>query len=533
MSTNRIWGQKRSRCVATCGFSARFSLTKLDDIGPFHPHGTIGTLPDDTLLEVFSFYVEEAYDAASSPNGFDVEEPYAPVCSPLRFYAIEKLEAWCTLIHVCKRWRDLVFASPCRLNLRLVCSRRKPMGEMLDIWPTIPIVIDDQELNCYYATRMEHIGNVIAALEQRDRVCHIGLGDIPRALFPILAEMMQASFPALTHLRLDSDYDSPMLHPESFLGGSAPRLRSLTLYHISFPALPTLLSTTKNLVELRLWAIPPSGYLSPDAMVVCLSSLTKLEDLILRFKSPHSHPNSSIRRLSSSTRATLPSLTQFQFDGDNEYFEDLVAQINIPLLHHLEIIFFDKAFFETSQLNQFVGRTEDFNIPRRTLLDFDTYSDEARFSLSNDPVEGTTLVFPTSKTTEIDFQLRFLHILSRSSPSPLQLSSLGKLEILMGYTDYASDDIPWLELLHPFTAVTDLYLGSRAELHLARTLQELTEDTAADVLPALQRIFVDDCEQSGNADAQGAIGSFIAARQSSGHPVTVHNWESGSGEEVW
>jgi hypothetical protein len=477
--------------------------------------------------------VEEAYDAASSPNGFDVEGAYEAVCSPDRFYAIERLEAWCTLIHVCRRWRILVFASPRRLNLRLACTRRKPMGDMLSIWPTIPIVIDDQELGCYYATRMEHIGKVIAALEQRDRVCHIGLGDIPLTLFPILAEMMQESFPTLTHLQLDSEYESPILHPGSFLGGSTPRLQSLTLQHISFPALPTLLSTTKDLVELRLWNIPPSGYISPDAMVVCLSSLTKLEDLILRFRPPHSHPNSSTRRLSSLTRATLPSLTQFQFHGDNEYIEDLVAQTNIPLLHHLEIMFFDNAFFETSQLNQFVSRAEKFEVPRRTLLDFDTYSDDARFSLCDDPVDGTTLVFPTSKITEIDFQLRFLHTLSRSSSPPLRLSSLERLDILMGYTDYGRDDIPWLELLQPFTAVKDLYLGSRAELHLAQTLQELTEETAADVLPALQRIFIPGYERPGYADVQEDIGSFITARQLSGHTVTVHNWEGGLGEEGW
>jgi hypothetical protein len=505
----------------------------LDDIGPFQPLGTIGTLPDDTLLEVFSFYVEEAYDAASSSNGFYVEETYDDVCSPPGFYAIEKLEAWCTLIHVCRRWRNLVFASPRRLNLRLVCTRRKPMGEMMGIWPTLPIVIDDQELCCYYMTRMEHIGNVVAALEQRDRVCHIGLGEIPRALFPILAEMMEESFPALTHLQLDSEYESPILHPGSFLGGSAPHLRSLTLQHVSFPTLPTLLSTTKNLVELRLWGIPPSGYLSPDAMVVCLSSLTKLEDLILRFISPRPHPNSSTRRLSSLTRAALPSLTQFQFHGDNESIEDLVAQINTPLLHHLEVIFFDKAFFETSQLNQFVGRAEKFQVPRRALLDFDTYSDDARFSLSDDPVDGTTLVFPTSKTAEIAFQLRFLHTLSRSSSSSLRLSSLQRLDILMGYTDYGRDDIPWLELLQPFTAVKDLYLGSRAEQHLSQTLQELTEETAADVLPALERIFVPGYERPGYADAQEDIGSFITARQLSGHTVTVHNWKGGFRVEGW
>ena len=101
---------------------------------------------------MFNFYVEEAYDAAYGPHGF---------------YDIESLETWRTLIHVCRKWRNLVFASPRRLNLRLVCTRRKPVRDMLDIWPTFPIVIHDQEPDYHRKTRMGHTGNVIAALEHR------------------------------------------------------------------------------------------------------------------------------------------------------------------------------------------------------------------------------------------------------------------------------------------------------------------------------------------------------------------------------
>ena len=517
--------------MATCEFSGHFPLIKLDDIGPFHPLGTIGTLSDDVLLEVFSCYVEEAYDAAYRPDEFYVEEVYDSACSPDRFHEIKKLEAWCTLIHVCRRWRHLVFSSPRRLNLRLICTRRNPVREMLGNWPTLPIVIDDQELGGAYQTLTRQVVNVVAALEHRDRVCQIGLGDISRSVFPILAEKMQESFPALTHLQLDSDYGSPMLHPGSFLGGSAPCLRSLTLQGISFPALPTLLSTTKNLVKLRLGRIPHSGYLSPDAMVVCLSFLTKLENLVLRFSSPQPRPNSSIRHLPLLTRVTLPSLTQFNFYGANEYIEDLVARVNIPQLHDLEITLFGEALFEASQLSQFLGQAEKFKVPRRALLDFGSYSDVARLSLSGDPVDGTTLVLPITYIADIDFQLRFLHTLSRSPPPPLQLSSFERLDIVMGHTEHGMDYIPWLELFQPFTAVKDLYLDNRAVLHLAPTLQELTEERATHVTPALQRIFVQSYGQPEDAAAQAAIGSFIAARQFSGHPVAVHDWEWGSGED--
>jgi hypothetical protein len=106
---------------------------------------------------------------------------------------------------------------------------------------------------------------------------------------------------------------------------------------------------------------------------------------------------------------------------------------------------------------------------------------------------------------------------------------LERLDILIVYAEplwgYDMYDTPWLELLQPFTGVKDLYLDNRSVRQLTRTLQELAKEGAADVLPALRRIFVQGYDQPGDANAQGAIGAFIAARQLSGQPVTVHNRE--------
>jgi len=400
---------------------------------------------------------------------------------------------------------------------------------MLDIWPTFPIVINDQVLCWYCHPRMEHVDNTIAALEHRGWVCQISLTNILPSLFHIFADMMRESFPALTHLQLGSVDGPPMLRPDSLLGGSAPSLQSLTLRYIPFPALLTLLLTMKDLVELHHWSIPHSGYLSPNTMVICLSSLNKLEDLTLRFESPKSRPNRSIQPFSSLTRATLPCLTQIQFYGIKKYIEDLVAQIDIPLLHHLSISLFGKPLFDISQLNQFVGQVEDFKILRRALLDYDSFPNAAHFELAEDPDNGMTLVLPISMT-ELEFQLLFLEALSSSSSSPLQLSSMERLDIVIGYPEmdgwkYDMESTPWLELLQPFTAVQDLYLDNRSVPHLSHTLQELTRERATEVLPALQRIFMQDYERPRDANAQETIQSFVAARQLSGHPVTVHNWE--------
>jgi hypothetical protein len=36
----------------------------------------------------------------------------------------EDVEVWQVLVHVCRRWRSIVFGSPRRLNLQLFCTSR-------------------------------------------------------------------------------------------------------------------------------------------------------------------------------------------------------------------------------------------------------------------------------------------------------------------------------------------------------------------------------------------------------------------------
>jgi len=71
-------------------------------------------LSDDVLLDIFDFYLDQA----------------------------GRVDAWHTLVHVCQQWRRVVFASPQRLNLRLLCTPKRQATMTLDVWPAIPIVID-------------------------------------------------------------------------------------------------------------------------------------------------------------------------------------------------------------------------------------------------------------------------------------------------------------------------------------------------------------------------------------------------------
>jgi hypothetical protein len=81
------------------------------------------------------------------------------------------------------------------------------------------------------------------------------------------------------------------------------------------------------------------------------------------------------------------------------------------------------------------------------------------------------------------------------------------------------EDSQWLEVLHPFTALKDLYVSREFLPRIAPALQEL----AGEVLPSLQNLFLEDLQSSG--PVQGAIEKFVAARQVAGHPIAVSHWD--------
>src|ERR1700733_14738550 len=109
---------------------------------------TFDMLPDDVLLEISDFYVEDDEDL----------KPFGA-----------RIDAWITLAHVCRRWRSVVFQSPLRLNLRLFCTLKTRARDILDIWPPLPLVV------CGIDCDPSRVDNIIAALEHSDRVCQIEL----------------------------------------------------------------------------------------------------------------------------------------------------------------------------------------------------------------------------------------------------------------------------------------------------------------------------------------------------------------------
>jgi hypothetical protein len=146
-------------------------------------------------------------------------------------------------VHVCRRWRQIIFASPRHLHLQLGCKRnmRTPFRKHLDFWPAFPIFINYS----LYRDGPNINDNVMAAL---DRICGLRLG-VTTSQLAKLATITRVPFPVLTKLQIFSE-DSSVL-PSGFLGGSAPRLQDFHLSSIASPDLPTLLLSACGLVTLQ------------------------------------------------------------------------------------------------------------------------------------------------------------------------------------------------------------------------------------------------------------------------------------------
>jgi hypothetical protein len=422
-------------------------------------------LSDDVLLPIFGFYLDEALDS------------FQP-----------KIEAWQTLVHVCRRWRALVFASPRRLNLRIVCTDKNPVREMLHVWPPLPIVISG---DFRFSGGKPGFDNIIATLEHNNRICEIRLNYPSNPQMEMAVAAMWQPFPALTTLDLQlPDGREPIVLPDSFLGGFAPHLQKLVLGGFLFQALPKLLLSTTHLSTLFLWnTTPHSEYISPDVMVTYLSALTSLERLWLKFLSPSPPPNQT-GQPSLPAPAVLPALTRFLFTGFSEYLEDLVTRIDTPLLNHFSLVFEDELAFETPQVIQFISRTPKLKAPEvaKAIFDFDDVQLSLPYPTPLPKEDGYEegLVLGTS------FSLSYQQIssLAQARSSLFPFSTVKQLYVRESESQsirwgsrIPHEEVQWL--LSHFTAVETLYLSEYLARYVIPVLQKRGGERVTEMLPAL------------------------------------------------
>ena len=124
-----------------------------------------------------------------------------------------RIDSWQSLVHVCRRWRGLIFGSPRCLNLQLRCAIGTSEKISQDVWPALPLLIEgnvDDETSA---------DNVIAELKHSDRIRQI---DLQLDLYTTsqieeIWTQMQVPFPELASFSL-SDRFQPASSSRFILG---------------------------------------------------------------------------------------------------------------------------------------------------------------------------------------------------------------------------------------------------------------------------------------------------------------------------
>ena len=452
---------------------------------------SITMLPENVTLDIFDFTRKISRD--SYKTGY-----------------VWEVWGWEELARVCRRWRQIIFASPLRLHIQLRCKRGTPVKILLRSWPaSFPIAIDFHDA----LSRRVDEDNVFAALKHSNRVCYLVLYITAQHLAK-LAPVMQEQFPALTKLWLSlRPMDQPVFLDEFLpacgsFGGSPRLLQELHLDAIYFHDLPVLIYHSHDLVTLHLSRMLLHRCIPPSGMAVCLSQLTKLESLYIGFERDNSFPGGSPTTNTRDVLGLLPALTSIKFDRVCSYTEDLMARIDCPRLNSILLRYHHDPFndFHNSHIFEFINRSED---PRLTLFS----------QVIMDPYNGRLhLQFLHEDHVPISFQFqnffnqfwgasRIGQVFTQLSA---KLSSVRHLSVNSSEESLGISNTDWAYILRSFTGLQTLFVSRGSVECIACALDE---ETADELLPTLEIL----CLENGPANS-GA--KFCSDRQLSGRPVT-------------
>jgi len=380
----------------------------------------------------------------------------------------------------------------------------------------------------------EDVTKLMTALRQHNRVCKISYcnGQFQDSFLKEFAAIDEP-FLALTTLKLFFSFgkEVPVL-PDSFLGGSAPCLRSLDLNGIPYPSIGKLLSSTTNLVRLSLRDIPHSGYIAPKTIVPCLSMLPRLKSLFLGFRYPQSRAHRASRPWHPSllTPFAFPNLTSFGFSGNMTYLEDILSLIETPMLTESYFCFFNQLVFDTPIIGHFICRTETFTTFHRARVEFFSWAVVVTLSgqevMADDDRETLRLEISCEP---LDWQLSALAQVLNSFL--YSLPALEAVKIAVSCEDWQGEIevIQWQEFLQPFIFAKKVTLVREDSVRLVvPALQELARERATEVLPALQNLFLWTYGWRPSGPLKEAIGQLITTQQLHGHSLTVQYWDNNS-----
>jgi hypothetical protein len=326
-------------------------------------------------------------------------------------------------------------------------------------------------------------------------------------------EPMNKLFPRLGDLFLFSTTTEEMdlMLPETL---QAPDLCRLELHGIGLPKGLSLLSSTTALSTLSLTHIGASYYFPPGHMVTRLQGLPHLEELSIGFAIPIPLPSGEGELLPAPMPPViLPTLKRLTFRGMSAYLDNLVSQINTPLLEQLSpTLFFDLAF-TLVELADFIRRTEGFKCLAAKItfdyqcafinVDYDEW-DIGKLSLR---INCEPLDLQTDSTTQVCRALRKV----LRTVEELTLGFVGRV------WDITLDSVPWHELLLPFIGVKKLHICSSLAPKLSQALQSVAGELVMELLPVLQELEVQLRDYSYHAESP--FSAFVDTRESVGRPV--------------
>ena len=212
--------------------------------------------------------------------------------------------------------------------------------------------------------------------------------------------------------------------------------------------------------------------------------------------------------------------------------EEFLTQADAPQLNDLHITFFNEIIFDTPQLFRFISQRPNLRVLEKGQIVFNYAAIKVKFPSQTFDYGVLSVVIPCIAQ---ESQLSFLKQLCTSLPPISTLVDLSIFEDKYSELCWQDDDeniLPlWLELLHPFTAVKNLYVCKKFVPRIAPVLQELVVGRTTEVLPTLENIFLEGFQPPSGPLHEG-IKPFLAARRLTGQPVAVSRWDRDLEQEM-
>ena len=465
------------------------------------------------LLEIFDCYRQDI-------NSYD--------------YQWGEKHVWINLVHVCSKWRTVVFASYVRLDLGVLVGPKKPGHIKTILSGPLPISIDYQHI--YEPITGSALWRMRATLKHHpDRVRKITFQG-KRANFDKFFELTNRAFPVLDTLSLH--FCGPYVKiPDTFLRGpdlsdlhhDLRHLRHLELTGVSRVSLPPiskfLLSATA-LTDLVLhFDNSHQSPLSETSLLACLKGLSCLRSLDLGFISG---PVTSSQPSTPKDIVTLSKLTFFRYIGhDILFFDALVAGLSAPSLRDVEVQYCAGIWPPmVVHIPRFINEIEEHYhvvhvVFQAWLFHLSLLSQSGYISHCKPGFKfGTISLLPSESI------MRMSGVLSTTLATVEELH----LSFDKASTDVWEDLIPWRrswrKFLQQFPSVKVLRTEDKNNCFARILLQGYKEpDDDVTFLPALEEIELDknssEIDESQCRPRLAAFEPFVSAQQKAGRSVKV------------